>query len=79
MQQDVSLYIQTFQVLHPKTLLPFLQKGKKLRNLFFVFLEIRFKIPNSSNLFFFNLPRFQNHPDSSYLAQPRLTLLFSKF
>jgi len=27
--QDVSLYIQTFQVLYPKTILPFLQKREK--------------------------------------------------
>jgi hypothetical protein len=34
-EQDVSLYIQTFQVLYAKTILPFLQKGEKTAELVF--------------------------------------------
>ena len=40
-RQDVSLYPQTFQVLSPKTLLPFLQKGEKTAELVFLFLTNR--------------------------------------
>ena len=37
-QQDVSLYVQTFQVFPTKTLLPFLQKGGKTSELSFFIL-----------------------------------------
>ena len=36
LQQDVSLYAQTFQVLPTKTILPFLQKGEKTAELVFL-------------------------------------------
>lgn len=36
-EQDVSLYVQTFQVVPTKTILPFLQKGEKTAELVFCF------------------------------------------
>lgn len=38
-EQDVSLYVQTFQVLPTTTILPFLQKGEKTSELVFLFWE----------------------------------------
>ena len=78
--QDVSLYIQTFQVLHPKILLPFLQKGEKTAELVFLFplkSGLRFQI-NPVYSFLIS-KRFLHHPDCSYLAYVPLTLLFSMF
>ena len=51
-RQDVSLYPQTFQVLSPKTLLPFLQKGEKTAELVF-FVEIELDIIANKKRYFF--------------------------
>lgn len=73
-KQDVSLYIQTFQVVHPKTLLPFLQNGEKTSEL--VFFLVNHLV--DSNLFFFNL---QKIPASSRLflfsPPPTNTIVFN--
>lgn len=57
MLQDVSLCVQTFQVVPTKTILPFLQKGGKTSELSFFSLKLLDKILNRFRLFFFNLKR----------------------
>jgi hypothetical protein len=57
-EQDVSLYIQTFQVLYPKTILPFFQKGEETAELVF-FLNILFEISNNYFGFIFDYELFR--------------------
>ena len=72
--QDVSLYIQTFQVLYPRLSCLFCKKGKRLRNSSFFFVNYLV----DSNLFFFNL---QKIPASSRLflfsLRPSNTIVFN--
>ena len=69
-----------FQVLYPKDSLAFFAKRKKnCGTYFFVFVELGLTIPNESNLFFFNLYRFQANPNCFCLAHVVWMLLFSSF
>ena len=76
--QDVSLYAQTFQVLLQRRSCLFAKGVKKLRNLFFIFIRILIKIPDSPKSFVFNLQYFQLNPNCQFLDQTLWLLLFQR-